>query len=113
MIALGWNCRGLGNPATIPFLCELVRARKPNFIFLCETLSSSFAIESIRVRLGYDCAFTVDCHGHSGGLCFLWKDSATCNILNYSQNHIDVLVSDSDGDWRFTGFYGHPERGRR
>lgn len=39
MIILSWNCRGLGHPTAIPYLCELVKARRPDVLFLCETLS--------------------------------------------------------------------------
>jgi hypothetical protein len=37
-----------------------------------------------------------------------------CQILNYSQNHIDIEVNDPlKGVWRLTGFYGFPEGGHR
>lgn len=113
MIALSWNCRGLGHPVAVPFLCELVKVQKPDVIFLCETLSFSNKIEDVCVCLHYDCAFTINCIGRSGGLCVLWKSSANCSTVSFSQNHIDVAISDVDGNWRFTGFYGFPKRARR
>lgn len=109
MIVLAWNCRGLGHPAAILFLCRLVYARRPDVIFLCETLSCVNKIEEIRVHFHYDCAFLVDCIGHSGGLCILWESANLCNLVNYSQNHVDLLVNDESGPWRFTGFYSFPE----
>ena len=33
MSCLSWNCRGLGYPRAIPFLSDLVRDCKPDFIF--------------------------------------------------------------------------------
>ena len=37
------------------------------------------------------------------------------DVQTYSPNHIDVIVTDNHGNrkWRFTGFYGHPETGKR
>lgn len=61
----------------------------------------------------YDCAFSVNCVGRSGGLCILWKSAMQCTITRYSQNHIDVCVNAPEGNWRLTGFYGYPDVGRR
>lgn len=37
-----------------------------------------------------------------------------CAIQSYLCNHIDIIVQDTGhGDWRLTGFYGHPEVTRR
>lgn len=113
MIALSWNCRGLGNAATVPTISELVRARKPDIVFLFETLSYGVRLESIRIKLKFDFCFSINCIGRSGGLAVLWNNKINCNVLNYSRNHIDMLVMDSGGDWRITGFYGFPERNRR
>ncbi|KAL8536504.1 hypothetical protein ACS0TY_011922 [Phlomoides rotata] len=66
MILLGWNCMGLGHPAAIPTLCELVRACRPDVIFLSEMLSHNNKIEEIRCRLGYECAFAVNSVDRSG-----------------------------------------------
>lgn len=44
-----------------PYLCELVKARRLDVIFLCETLSHSVKIDGIRSPLLYDYAFTVSC----------------------------------------------------
>jgi len=32
--------------------------------------------DAIRIKLGFDQCFVVDCHGKSGGLMLLWKDSS-------------------------------------
>lgn len=58
-------------------------------------MSFSAKIKEIRISLLYDCAFTVNCVGRSGGLCILWKFADLCSILNYSRNHIDIIVHES------------------
>lgn len=79
-----------------------------------ETLVHSNKIEGIILSLGFEEAFSVNCVGRSGGLTVLWRYENMCTILNYSQNHIDMKISDlSQGDWRLTGFYGFPETTRR
>ncbi|KAL8531098.1 hypothetical protein ACS0TY_007925 [Phlomoides rotata] len=113
MIILSWNCRGLGHPATIPFICELVRARRPVIIFLFETLSPSYRLEELHVKLGFDSCFNVDCIGHIGGISILWKASSVCSVLDFSQNHIDLKVLGPLGDWRVIKFYGFPSRAQR
>ncbi|KAL8526940.1 hypothetical protein ACS0TY_015983 [Phlomoides rotata] len=113
MILLSWNCGGLGNPATIPALCELVRARRPSLVFLSETLCAASKIEEIRVKLKFDSCFNVNVVGRSRGLCIIWNPSTLCNVLSYSNNHIDVLVTELNKTWRFTGFYGYPNRNNR
>lgn len=113
MIALSWNCRGLGQAATIPTICELVQARRPDVIFLFETLSFCVRLESLRVKLNFSSCFSVDCVGRSGGLAVLWNNKISCSILSYSINHIDICVNEGGEDWRITGYYGIPNRNRR
>lgn len=113
MKTLSWKCRGLGQTATVPALCELVRVRNPDVIFLFETLSFSVRLEALRVKLKFDFCLSLDCIGHSGGITVLWRSNTNVSVLGYSRNHIDLLVSDLNGNWRLTGFYGFPERGRR
>lgn len=106
---LSWNCRGLGQVATVPVLSELVRVRRPD-VFLFETLSFGVRLEALRVKLHFHSCFVVDCIGRSGGLVVLWNINLNCSVLSYSNNHIDLNVTDLDGDWRITGLYGFPDR---
>lgn len=39
MIYLSWNCWGLGNSRTVRILGDLVKSRKPEFLFLYKRLS--------------------------------------------------------------------------
>lgn len=110
MIALSWNCRGLGQPATVPTLCELVRARSPDVIFLFETLSFGIRLELLRVKLNFQSCFSVDCVGRSDSIAVLWNNNITCSVSSYSRNHIDLCMNDLHGNWRLTGYYGFPER---
>ncbi|KAL8534133.1 hypothetical protein ACS0TY_010225 [Phlomoides rotata] len=113
MIVLSWNCRGIGHPATVPALCELVRARRPDIVFLFETIVVAARLEVVRIKLKFDYCFAVDCIGYSGGLCVFWNKKASCQVVNYSQNHIDLHIVDDRFTWRLTRFYGIPQRNRR
>lgn len=101
------------HPIATSFLCKLICARKLDIIFLCETIAYNNKIDEIRAYLRYDCTFIVDCIGRSGGLCVLCKFASVCDVVSYSQNHVDLLIHDVEGPWRFRGFYGYPERNRR
>lgn len=104
MITLSWNCRGLGQAATVPALCELVRVHHPDVILLFETLSFGVRLETLRVKLNFASCLSIDCIGHSSRLAVLWRNKIACSILSYSHNHIDMQVNDPNGDWRMTGF---------
>ncbi|KAK3225835.1 hypothetical protein Dsin_005697 [Dipteronia sinensis] len=71
-------------------------------------------MEHLRVKLGFCCKLVVDSEGKSEGLCLLWNNNVLVDLLTYSNGHIDVKVSDKGGVcWRFTGFYGNPDRRQR
>ncbi|GLT27861.1 hypothetical protein SLA2020_028310 [Shorea laevis] len=109
-----WNCRGLGNPRAVRCLIELVGLKQPTVVFLCETLLDKRGMEKVRRRLGFTHCFVVDKVGRSGGLAVLWKSDTKLSLLSFSQNHIDMEVQGMGvGTWRFTGYYGHPERHNR
>lgn len=92
MIVLSWNCRGLGQPATILFLCELVRVYRPDIIFLFEKLSFGVRLESLRVKFKFNCCFTMDCVDRSGRLTIFWNNNNNISVLSYSMNHVDLFI---------------------
>jgi hypothetical protein len=111
---MSWNCRGLGNPSAVPTLRDLARKYRLNVLFLCETLVHANRIEEIRVRLGFDASFAVDKIGRSGGLAIFWKHPFDCNLVNFSQNFINMeVVHPHYPKWRLTCFYGYPKNERR
>lgn len=58
----------------------------------CEAMVNANHIEDIRVKLKFDVSFVVKAYGHSGGLTLLWRSPYNCNIINYSQNFINVQI---------------------
>lgn len=62
--------------------------------------------------MGYDHKFTVPLLGLSGGLALFWRPDIELNILSYSPNYIDTVVTvqqhlymaiQQDNDWRRFG----------
>ena len=95
-------------------LAELVRSKKPTFIFLIETLCSRNKLERLKIQLGYDGLFVVERVGRSGWLALLWKATSTVNLLQFATNFIDAEVEVPDlGKWRLIGFYGYTESSQR
>ncbi|XP_031092171.1 uncharacterized protein LOC115996872 [Ipomoea triloba] len=115
MSLLSWNCRGLGNPTAVRVLADLVRAKRPRVVFLMETFVDKSRMEEVKVQIGYENMFVVDVVGHKGGLALLWMSSIDLDITAYSNNHIDAVLAMDIGrpSFRFTGYYGFPERQRR
>ncbi|GLT46072.1 hypothetical protein SLA2020_198580 [Shorea laevis] len=71
-------------------------------------------MERIRLDLGFPNCFSVGSSGRRGGLAVLWTEDVQIQLLSYSQSHIDMEIRDmTDFSWHLTGFYGHPETGRR
>jgi len=68
----------------------------------------------LKIELGFENAFTVDCKGRSGGLILLWKTEIEVEIQNYSRHHINAVIqcSPAEPKWKFIGFYGHPDVNR-
>lgn len=115
MSFFSWNCRGLGNPLAVQALLGFVRQKRPDILFLSETLSSAFKMEGIRIKLNYANCFVVAPEGRSGGLALLWNGGLAVEVVSYSNHYIDTKVHGTGvhPSWRFTGYYGQPERGRR
>ncbi|XP_028068804.1 uncharacterized protein LOC114271378 [Camellia sinensis] len=111
MKCLSWNCRGLGNPRTVRNLQLLLKEQAPDMVFLMETKCVSRKIEWFRCKLGLARGLFVDRMGLSGGLALFWRMGVSVSIRNYSSGHVDAVVESDGGigNWRFTGFYGHPE----
>jgi hypothetical protein len=84
-------------------------------VFLMETKMRKQKIEMIRSLLGYPNMVVVDCKGKSGGLALMWNEDVDVEIQNFSQRHINGMVSTSGSgeQWMFTGFYGHPDPSKR
>lgn len=114
MIALSWNCRGLGNARSVRVLGDLIKSRKLDFLFLSETLVDEVTIKKLCSKLGFHSYFSVDCVGHTGGLAVYWKGNVELTISDSSTNHIDVIfLKGGFHQWRLSCYYGFPERARR
>ena len=114
MIGLAWNCRGINNPRAVRVVCEMVRSHRVDILFLIETISHAKKIEEIRRKLGFEGAFAVDREGPGGGLAALWRKNSLCSVVGFSLNFINLRIEDGvHPKWRFTCFYGFPERSRR
>jgi len=69
----------------------------------------------LRVKLGFQNVFCVDCKGRSGGLLLFWSSDIDLEVQNFSQRHVNAVIHSSDigVSWKFTGFYGHPDPMKR
>uniref|UniRef100_A0A803QQJ5 Reverse transcriptase n=1 Tax=Cannabis sativa TaxID=3483 RepID=A0A803QQJ5_CANSA len=82
---------------------DLLVQKKPNFVFLCETLSRKDSIEKVRVQLKFEGAFSCDVQGRSGGIAMLWRNKDEVSLIRYGHDYIDVQITNSDGViWRLT-----------
>lgn len=115
MSILSWTCRGLGNLRTIRDLCRLVKENRSKLVFLMETKLRQHHFDKIKNKMGFNSGFVVECVGRSGGLALLWTNDLVVDIENYSRRHINATIRSTKhtGAWKFMGFYGHLETGKR
>ncbi|TYH19515.1 hypothetical protein ES288_A05G358100v1 [Gossypium darwinii] len=92
MSIICWDCRGVGNPATVRDLKQLLIANDPNIIFFCETKINANKFDSIRRKCRMEGCLAVKVEGKSGGLVMMWKDSKMVEIQTYCSNHINSLI---------------------
>ena len=111
MTCISWNCRGLGNPDAIRELRSIVKLEGPALLFVMETKLRAKRVEDLQSNLGFAACFAVDGAGLSGGIGLFWSRDVSVELKNYSQRHINILVSNkllNSPPWGFTGFYGAP-----
>jgi len=114
MKTLCWNCRGIGDPATVRELRDLVERSSPLILCLVETQLPKNRVEGLRFSLGFDFSFGVSSSGRSGGICIFWKNSLDISIKNFSQYHVDAWVKEPQKDHcRLSCFYGEANRSLR
>lgn len=94
---------------------DIVHSKRPVLVFLMETKLNESRLQYIKNKIGFSGLLCVSSLGLSGGLGLMWKDNITVDILSFSKNHIDAKITSDDLSlpWRFTGYYGNPERNRR
>lgn len=95
-------------------LRRLISSENPQIVFLSETKLKQHEMDSVRKKLRLDRIIVVYCEGdrrkRRGGLVLFWKQEITIQITTWSQNHINVIVTEAhDSQWRFTSIYGFPE----
>lgn len=104
---LCWNCRGIGNDATIRELRELAKDFAPKIICLIETQVAKNRAEGLVKTLGFHGCFGVNSEGRSGSLCIYWKEEIKFTLICYSSRHIDGVISEGDKPpWHLTCIYG-------
>ena len=114
MSCLSWNCRGLGNAATVGELRNLAKKYAPTVLCVLETQIHKSRMELLKGTLGYDNSFAVSSSGRSGGLGIFWNNKTRVEILPYSQYHIDAIVTEYGKEpWRLTCVYGDAQTAER
>ena len=110
MRLISWNCRVLGNPWIGRSLHKIVREQAPTICFLMETRVDKDGFVNLYSNLPFNNKIIVKHPDAGGGLAFLWKNTINLEIINYTANHILVVVTEEDGFRLFLiGFYGWPE----
>jgi exonuclease III len=109
-----WNCRGLGNYATIRELCTLVAQNRPSVLCVLETQVQNNRVKNLARSLGFDNCYAVSSDGRKGGIAMYWNNNLTMELIHYSQYHIDMIVHEQNKeDWRLTCIYGEAIRQER
>ncbi|XP_050365473.1 uncharacterized protein LOC126784002 [Argentina anserina] len=110
MIAISWNCQGLGKSLTIKTLGEFIQSHKVDFVFLSETHNDDVVVNKVMKDLKFCKSFTVPPIDSAGGLCLWWNQDYTVVISDFSKNFVDTLITDPaiGQEFRVTWMYGPP-----
>ena len=73
---------------------QAIKKEDPIIVFLKKTKSSKEWMDKVKEECNMKHSWVVMSNGRSGGLALLWKDEIQIELLTYSLNHIEVLVSD-------------------
>ncbi|TYG70857.1 hypothetical protein ES288_D05G347900v1 [Gossypium darwinii] len=110
MKLLCWNCRGLGNPAIVRELKQLIVANNPDIIFLSETTKNANGFPRIQNLFRMRGGLAMSSEGRSGGIALMSREGVDVAIHNYSKHRIDSLVQlENQCNLIFTGFYGYED----
>ncbi|KAF8080915.1 hypothetical protein N665_0914s0003 [Sinapis alba] len=111
MIILHWNCQGLRNPLTIPYLRDINRKYKIDILFLVETKNKDSFVQSLGKELQYPHSFVISPEGLGGGLAIFWRDTIECNFFRTPTLYqTDILVTEGSSTFCLTYVYGNPQR---
>ncbi|KAL4632855.1 hypothetical protein ACB092_04G081300 [Castanea dentata] len=115
MSLFAWNCRGLGTSLAVRTLTDAVNEKDLLLVFLSETKAGVSRIKGIQNKINFTQGIVVSSDGRSRGLALLWREGTEVTFKSYSHSHIDVVVREESATtpWRATGFYGHPDVGKR
>lgn len=112
MSCLSQNYYRAANPCAIHVLKDLVQDKRPDLIFLIETIYGAGKIYEIKTAIGYDKVIMVERRGHSRGLALFWNNNVGVTLLNQYDHHIDGEVKlKLENPYRLIGFYGYADRG--
>jgi exonuclease III len=105
MSCFGWNCRGLGNAATVKELRMFAKDVAPSVLCVLETQIHKSTVEGLKCTLGFDNAFAISSTGRSGDLGIYWNNKTSVQILRSWPNCAKRLKNWPEprrGSWQFS-----------
>ncbi|KAK6146669.1 hypothetical protein DH2020_020538 [Rehmannia glutinosa] len=78
-----------------------------------ETKLHGVKAKQFKENIGFSNGLMIDSSGRSGGLAILWSHDVDVSIKLWSNTFVDLFVTMDGFSWRFTGFYGNPDRNAR
>ena len=76
--------------------------------FLSETKANVNRMEFVKNSIKFDNKCVVEAKGSAGGLCIMWKNGFSMDVVEFDKNLIAIKVADQCTDWLMVGFYGPP-----
>lgn len=110
MKLISWNCRGASSPKFLRCLKDMLSTSRPDILFLMEPRVNSNKGRRILRQFSFSHFIVVEADGFAGGLWCFWKsDELTLEVLNYSDQFINLAVVETNVvKWVLTLVYASP-----
>jgi exonuclease III len=88
MKIVSWNCRGLGNPAKIEAVKDLMKVEPADILMLQETkIEGEALLEISKHKWQKNTGKAISARGTSGGIATLWKAEQFSLVNSYNTHH--------------------------
>lgn len=112
---IAWNVRGAMHESGKLFIKELIRSKKPEFIFLFETRCQYAQASFFWNSLGFTSSFVAEANGFSGGIWVMKRSNSSLSVrlLHHHPQAVTFEIWQDNMSWACSVVYASPASSQR